>query len=508
MRNIISILILALAVSIMFMSSKTLADEIPTDCTELTQQINIPLEKEWTAKFNMQLKPETINSENIKVYKDGDSNHLAVSVRPGKNSDEAIIGSPVGGYVPGRTYYLIISENVQAVSGKTLSKPVKMKFVVNNTFENSSKYSDLPNITSCTYGSVPFVQDQKPDFNLCANGGQVQYRVFIHDYAYNYDNYSEITSGYTIATDGSSAFKVTTNSVLGTSPDGKKYKLLVFVKRANTAGSHSTNISGVGDIDFDNYYVDYFRVVPSKTTISQDSVKSYSYTLENIIDKQAKVSPKTDEGDGAEMWVTPNSNMLKYYLNPDNFMDDYGKYMFLRLDSYIDIPVDSINNMLKNAGVLQGMGQTFLDAAKLYDINPAYLVSHAIHETGWGKSELSKRLAADNKTTVYNFFGIKAVDNNVLEGGSSYAFSNGWFTPEAAIMGGAQYISTKYIHNASTNKYTLYNMRWNPNIPANAPASLQYATDIAWQFKILDCMSILMEGTNSQLKFEVPAYLN
>lgn len=502
MKKIISMLILALAVSIMFMPSKTLADEIPTDCTELTQQINIPMEKEWTVKFNMQLKPETINSENIKVYKNGESNYLSVSVRPGKNADEAIIGSPASGYVPGRTYYLIISENVQAVSGKTLSKPVKMKFVVNNTFENSSKYSDLPNITSCTYGSVPFVQDQKLDFNLCANSGQVQYRVFIHDYAYSYDNYSEITSGYTVAADGSSAFNITANNNLDAGANGKKYKLLVFVKRANTEGSHSTNISGVGDIDFDNYYVDYFRVVSGKATISQDSLKSYSYTLENIMDKQAKVSPKTDEGDGSSVTVTPNTNMLKYYLNPDNFMDDYGKYMFLRLDSYTDISVDSINALLKGAGVLDGKGQAFLDAAKLYNINPAYLVSHALLETGLGTSALSKGVTIQGKT-VYNFFGIQAVDNNVLGGGSGYAYGNGWFTPQAAISGGAKYISTKYIHNASTGQYTLYNMRWNPNIPATT----QYATDVAWQFKILKNFSALMTDVKSQLKFEVPVYL-
>lgn len=502
MKKIISTIVLAMAVGIIFMPSSTFADVIPTDCTELTQVTNVPLEKEWTAKFNMQLKPETINSDNIKVYKDGDTDHLAVSVRPGKNADEAVIGSPAGGYVPGRTYYLIISENVQAASGKTLSKPVKMKFIVNNTFENSSNYSDLPGITSCAYGSVPFVQDQKPDLNLSASGGQVQYRVFIHDYLNNYDNYSEITNGYTSAADGSSAFKVTANSPLSAGTSGKKYKLLVFVKRANSIGSHSTSVSNVGNVDFDNYYVDYFRVVPSKATLSQDSVKSYNYRLEDIVDKQMKVSPRTDEGDGSSVTVNPNSNMLKYYLNPDNFMDDFGKYMFLRLDSFADISVDSINTLLKGAGVLDGKGQAFLEAAKSYNINPAYLVSHALLETGWGTSALSKGVTIQGKT-VYNFFGIQAVDNNVLGGGSGYAYGNGWFTPEAAIMGGAKYISTKYIHNTSTNQYTLYNMRWNPNIPATT----QYATDIAWSFKILKNLNTLMEGTNSQLKFEVPSYL-
>src|SRR5699024_11256103 len=54
--------------------------------------------------------------------------------------------------------------------------------------------------------------------------------------------------------------------------------------------------------------------------------------------------------------------------------------------------------------------------------------------------------------------------------------TEGWFTPQDAIVGGAEFIGEKYI---SVGQDTLYKMRWNP---AN-PATHQYATDAGWAVK-------------------------
>lgn len=469
------------------------------------QAVNVSLDKEWTVKFSLPLKAETVNSDNIKVYKGdyaADSVPIPVSIKPGTNPNEIVIGSPAAGYVPGRTYALVISKDVQATDGTGLANPVKMLFTVNSTFDNGSNYTDGAQITSLSFGYTPLVQGQKQDFYLTASGGQVQYRIFVHEYAYGKDDYVELTNGYTSAVAGSTPYKITALKDLETQePAGQKYKVLVYVKRANVTGAHQTDIAGINDMDYDNYYVDYFRVVPSKATLAGN--EPLKYTLQQEVDKQLAVGPKTDEGDDSTAWVNPNANMIKYYLNPDNFMDDYGKNLFLELDSYVDdISVDSINALLKGAGDLDGQGQAFLDAGKKYDINPAYLVSHALLETDGGTSALAKGITVQGKTT-YNFFGIKAVDSNVNGGGSSYAYTQGWFTPAAGIDGGAQYIAAQYIKNATTNQNTLYKMRWNPE----NPATHQYASDISWQIKILKNMDTLMANSKAQLKYEVPVFL-
>ncbi|MBL3611989.1 hypothetical protein JMN16_02755, partial [Bacillus sp. RHFS18] len=82
-----------------------------------------------------------------------------------------------------------------------------------------------------------------------------------------------------------------------------------------------------------------------------------------------------------------------------------------------------------------------------------------------------------------------------------YAYNQGWFTPEAAIIGGAQFIGASYIHNPSYEQDTLYKMRWSP------AAAHQYATDIGWAYKQVNRMyslySLLDDYT---LYYDVPVY--
>lgn len=53
-------------------------------------------------------------------------------------------------------------------------------------------------------------------------------------------------------------------------------------------------------------------------------------------------------------------------------------------------------------------------------MNVLYLVSHALVETGNGKSELAKGIEVDGKT-YFNFYGIGAFDENAVHTGSSFA---------------------------------------------------------------------------------------
>src|SRR5699024_648766 len=105
-------------------------------------------------------------------------------------------------------------------------------------------------------------------------------------------------------------------------------------------------------------------------------------------------------------------------------------------------------------------GQAFIQAGREHKINEAYLIAHALHETGNGTSTLAKGIPVDGKGnitrdskgniaktsktkhTVYNMYGYGAVDSDPLNGGAKYAFGHGWFTPEQAIIGGAKSINS------------------------------------------------------------------
>lgn len=502
MRFVKKINIFFIFISALFLLSSAKVYALEGNYNILTPSTGQACEKEWKVKFTSPVNKSTLNKENIKIYEESDTTFkspIEVSVRPGEDDYTALVGSPVSGFIPNKTYTIVIGTGVQSASGEHLSREVRKKFSVTNTFESSSNYVDVPSIISVKYDKMPFVSSEKPSFFVTSSGDNVQYRMFYHDYDDDYRDYKEITNNnYTEPVSGKLPCKISMNSNLNSDADGKKYKLIVFVKNANTKGLHSTYILGQ-TISFDSYYVEYFRCVQQ---VSSEGTKvECSRTIDDIVNIQAKLFPKTNEGEAG--WVNPSKTQIKYYINPDNFMDNYGKYMFLKLDSYVDdISVDDVNNILKGKGVLEGKGQAFLDFAKKYNINPAYFVSHALMETAGGTSSLSKGNAYNGKT-VYNFFGIRAVDSDPLNSGLRYAYDKGWLTIEAAIEGGAEYVSSNYINNKEQKQNTLYKMRWN----VDNSNTHQYATDIAWSYKILMYMQPLMDKSNSTKGFDIPKYL-
>ncbi|WP_188738830.1 N-acetylglucosaminidase, partial [Oceanobacillus neutriphilus] len=218
-----------------------------------------------------------------------------------------------------------------------------------------------------------------------------------------------------------------------------------------------------------------------------------------------------------EAWRNPTRQDVLQYLNPSN--NDI--FQHLSLSDSVGVKASSINNLLMGKGILSGKGQAFIDGANQHQINEVYLISHALLETGNGGSALaqgvevgtngsgnpilvtsSNRSSLKNIQTVYNMFGIGAIDGDAHRAGAVHAYREGWNTPEKAITGGAKFIGDRYIHN-SDNQDTLYKMRWNP---AN-PGYHQYATDIGWAVKQVSTIKTMYEQLdNPVLRFKVPNY--
>lgn len=211
-------------------------------------------------------------------------------------------------------------------------------------------------------------------------------------------------------------------------------------------------------------------------------------------------------------WVNPSPSDIQYYLNPLNFKSSSDSYFqFLKLSSSTSVDANEINRrILAGKGILTGKGAAFIKAAKEQHINEIYLIAHALIETGNGTSSLAvgypvKEVNGEKvkPRIVYNMFGIGAVDSDPNKEGSEYAYTQGWFTPEAAIMGGAKFIGDKYINNTTYHQDTLYKMRWNPAHPADH----QYASDIGWAAKQTLYIKKLYDSlTSYSIKFDIPKY--
>lgn len=151
---------------------------------------------------------------------------------------------------------------------------------------------------------------------------------------------------------------------------------------------------------------------------------------------------------------------------------------------------------------MEGKAEAFITGAETYNINEIFLISLALHETGNGKSTLATGVNFKGKT-VYNMYGIGAIDADPINKGAEYAYNQGWFTPEAAIIGGAKFVGESYIHHSTYRQNTLYKMRWNPD----RPGQHQYATDIGWAAKQVSGIKKLYDlMTSYVLHFEIPRF--
>ena len=97
--------------------------------------------------------------------------------------------------------------------------------------------------------------------------------------------------------------------------------------------------------------------------------------------------------------------------NPLKYMD---------ISEKVPMSESEVNHILKGKGILEDQGHTFIKAQDKYEVNIIYLISHALVETGNGKSELAKGVK-DGSHRYYNFYGIGAFDENAVHTGKSYA---------------------------------------------------------------------------------------
>ncbi|MBM7870642.1 beta-N-acetylglucosaminidase [Clostridium pascui] len=469
-----------------------------TSVKEFQSQTAISQDKVWTVKFNFNLNEETINNSNITVT-DDKGNAVQATVMLGDTANTIKVLPKVEGYTPAKSYYVNVSTQVESLGGKKLNQPVKMKFTITPRFSDGSTYVNGAEVKTLKMQYEPIISNQYQTFNLSSSVDNAQYKIYVSRYnkkLWKYEDFQEWTNGYTTASSG----KITINKRFTSDENGDKYKILVYVKRSNTKGNYKDI-----NTDYDNYYIDYLRCINS---ISNTDIvnKSYVTTFTDAISKQAKPGVSTTS-EGGSGWVGASYNQIKYHLNPKNFMDQDGKYAFMKLSYTNDsITVQDLNNILMGRGILAGKGQAFFDAAKANNINPIYLVSHALLETGNGSSKLANGIEVDGdkgKKLVYNMFGIGALDSNPDELGSKYAYEQGWFTPEDAIKGGAKFIGSGYINNTTNNQDTLYKMKFNPG----APATHQYATDINWPYaQIRNIINLVSQCKDPKITFEVPVY--
>ena len=164
----------------------------------------------------------------------------------------------------------------------------------------------------------------------------------------------------------------------------------------------------------------------------------------------------------------------------------YFEYMPLRVTStYTAKDIDDFLRKYSPDSPLIGTGQYFVNAAQKYNLNAGYLLSHAVLESGWGKS----RIAQDKK----NLFGFRAVDSDPYNGATAFK------TWEEGIDFCASYIDQNYLN---PNGWT-YN---GGNLGDKSQGmNVMYASDENWGQQIGSLMNRLdaMNGGKDLNKYQL-----
>lgn len=220
-----------------------------------------------------------------------------------------------------------------------------------------------------------------------------------------------------------------------------------------------------------------------------------------------KSSEDDNKYDVSQNWYRASKKGIAYMMDPRNSLEEEWIFQFQNLGSssgtYQDIAKMVEGTYLNSDSCIRAI----LEAAIEQNISPFHITSRILHEQGNDGHGVMNGYEYMGKK-VYNLYNI-AVTGNTSAGiiaGARYAYEQQWFTPEASIKGGAEFLKRNYISKGqSTLYFQKYNVISNPLYEHQYMQNIRAANDegkrIYTSYKnqgLLDC----------QFEFVIPIYEN
>ena len=267
-----------------------------------------------------------------------------------------------------------------------------------------------------------------------------------------------------------------------------------------------------------------------------DVVKNESKVGRNLVAKTSIASWKSTEpqaynwasntwyGFDGGSWAAASTELIQYYLDPRNFLDDSGIFQFETLEFKDYQNVDGVKNALAGTfmagdysdtdGETRSYASTFFEAGQNYGINPYHLASRAVQEQGvLGRSQ-SIAGNVSGLENLFNYFNIGAFaanGNSATINGLYYAagadenYLRPWNSRYKSINGSAKYIADKYV---SVGQNTLYFQKFNVVNSKNGIYSHQYMSNIVAASYESARLRKAYSDLNTKLIFRIPVYNN
>lgn len=241
--------------------------------------------------------------------------------------------------------------------------------------------------------------------------------------------------------------------------------------------------------------------------------------------KEGAYDYKTDTWKGYDgtNWKAANPDIVAYYLDPRNFLNEERIFMFEDL-KYHDYQTENGVQSILNGTFMESTfiydnndykySLTFVEAGRFSSVSPYVLAARVKQEVvlSGGKASGSASGTVSGYVGYYNFFNIGAYaanGNDAVINGLIYAQNKGWNSPYKAIVEGSVFIGDNYILKG---QQTLYFQKFNVNPASDYTINThQYMTNIEAPYSeaYTTYKAYVTNGDiNKDIVFYIPVYEN
>ena len=257
-----------------------------------------------------------------------------------------------------------------------------------------------------------------------------------------------------------------------------------------------------------------------KNLVSKNSIASWKSTAPQAYNQATNQWYTFDGGS----WASASPELIAYYLDPRNFLNESGIYMFEKLDYADTQTAGSVSKMLAgtfmSGEVTDSDGTTFSYAEKFREVgeqtgvSPYLLAGRALQEMGVKGTSQSVSGKVPGYENYFNYFNIGAyaysgrsatINGLIYAKGSDDNYARPWNTRSRAIYGGAKYLAEKYV---SKGQNTLYFQKFNVVNKENTLYSHQYMSNIQAASSESSRLQLAYLWDDEVLTFRIPYYRN
>ncbi|MCR5301972.1 MAG: SH3 domain-containing protein [Lachnospiraceae bacterium] len=257
-----------------------------------------------------------------------------------------------------------------------------------------------------------------------------------------------------------------------------------------------------------------------KNLVSKNSIASWKSTAPQAYNQTTNEWYTFDGGS----WASASPELIAYYMDPRNFLNESGIYMFEKLDYSETQTTASVSTMLAGTfmsgdfidtdGQNINYAELFKNVGSATGVSPYLIAGRALQEQGINGTSQSISGTVPGYEGYFNYFNVGAyayggrtapINGLIYAMGSDENYGRPWNSRAKAIYGGAKYLADKYVLKGQN---TLYFQKFNVVNYENTLYSHQYMSNIQAASSESSRLQLAYLGDDEVLTFRIPYYKN